>query len=546
MAKEKDVNNILTPDEEAYEELLNESFENLSQIDTELESEEKITTQIDTELESEEEITTQIDTEKSFEDISSSSEKEKNPFKRIAAWYKRLPKGKKIAATAGAAVIVLLLILIIFVAAVVISKLGKIGTHIDKPLSVDETIYDEQEFTEIDGQVGAAGFQEALYEWATAGGEDTIMSSKNVLNVLLIGADSRLGTNTGNTDVMMLISLNKKTREIKMTSLFRDCYLYIDNGEYGSYHKLNSAYSKGGIDCLINTIQNNFKIKIDNYVMVNFESFRAVIDAMGGVTVKVQEYEANYIEGRYKIKMPVGESVTLNGEQALIFSRVRGCDADADVSRTRRQRQVINAIMNEFQRASLTNINKYIDTVLPYIYTGFSEGEILSLGLKALAGGWVNYPRSELQIPTSEARASGYAGSMWIWVVDYQLAAHTLQTEIYGNSNITLTDGRRTIIDIYNGVSGTGSSSSSSGSTPVETPSTTVPVSGAETTAPVSVNISETVISSENTSETEALSEPLTGEEVTEPVSEGEGSGETEPPVTEPVATAPSVTEATP
>lgn len=477
------------------------------------------------------------------EDIKSHSEK--NPFKRIAAWYKGLTKGKKIAATVGAAVIVLLIILIIFAAVFVLNKFNKIGTSIDTPKSYDDVIYDEDDFTEIDGQVGAAGFKEALYEWATAGDESSVMQSKNVLNVLLIGADSRTGSNSGNTDVMMVVSLNKKTKEIKLISIFRDCYLYIENGEYSTYHKLNAAYSRGGVDCLINTIQNNFKIKIDNYVMVNFESFKDVINAMGGVTVKVQEYEANYIENHFNIKMPVGDSVTLNGEQALIFSRVRGCDADADVSRTRRQRQVINAIIDEFQSASLTNLNKYIDTVLPYIYTGFSKGEIVSLAMKALAGGWVSYPRSELQMPPIEARASGYAGDMWIWIVDYQLAAHTMQTEIYGTSNITLEDGRRTIIDIYKGTAASGTSNSASGSKPLDSAETTVPVSGEETTVPVSgeettvpvsgEEVSDIPENSENSGDGDNTSEPAggeNGEEVTTP--EGEQNPDKTPPVTEP------------
>lgn len=461
-----------------------------------------------------------------FVDISSKTEKEKNPFKRIAVWFKGLSKSKKTVVSIVAVILCIVIILGIFGAAFVIKKLNSMGKNIDNPISADDIIYDEDtNFTELDGAIDATGYLDALKEWATSGGKDSIMSSKNVINVLLIGADSRKGVNAGNTDVMMLISLNKKTKQIKLVSMFRDSYTYINNNGNEYWRKLNSAFSIGGTDCLINTIQNDYKIKIDNYVMVNFESFKAVIDAMGGVTVKVQEYEANYIENRYHISMPVGESVRLNGEQALIFSRVRGCDADADVSRTRRQRQVINAIMDEFKSASLTNLNKYVDTVLPYVDTGFSSSEILSLGMKSLMGGWVNYERSQLQMPNAEARDSGSINGSWIWVIDYQLAAHVLQTEIYGSSNITLEENRRTIIDIYKGRSATGGNNSGGGSTPIDSPDTTAAVSDTtESTSPVSESISDTQNVSEsgavetNVTEPETeVTEPATDTDVTEP-----------------------------
>lgn len=461
-----------------------------------------------------------------FVDISSKTEKEKNPFKRIAVWFKGLSKGKKTVVSIVAVILCIVIILGIFGAAFVIKKLNSIGKNIDNNINADDIIYDEDtDFTELDGAIDATGYLEALKEWATSGGKDSIMSSKNVINVLLIGADSRKGVNAGNTDVMMLISLNKKTKQIKLISMFRDSYTYINSNGKEYWKKLNDAYSKGGTNCLINTIQNDYKIKIDNYVMVNFESFKAVIDAMGGVTVKVQEYEANYIENRYHISMPVGESVRLNGEQALIFSRVRGCDADADVSRTRRQRQVINAIMDEFKSASLTNLNKYVDTVLPYVETGFSSSEILSLGMKALMGGWVNYERSQLQMPNAEARDSGsiydsdVGSNIWIWVIDYQLAAHVLQTEIYGSSNITLEENRRTIIDIYKGRSATGGNNTGGGSTPIDSPDTTAAVSDAtESTSPVSESISDTQNVSESGAGETDVTEPET--EVTEPATD--------------------------
>lgn len=401
--------------------------------------------------------------------------KQNKLVKKVSEWYNSLSEKKKTVVKITATVLAVLIVLGAVFGIFVVRKFGLLGKNINNT-PTEDVIYDDDNFEDIEIDIGSAGFKQALIDWATIG-NDKHMSSKNVINVLLIGADSRKGTNSGNTDVMMLLSLNKKTKQLKLISFLRDSYLYIE-GKNNSYcTKLNAAYSMGGPEILLKTIENNYKIDIDNYVIVNFESFKSIIDAMGGVTVDVQQYEADYNYKKFKIELPVGESVTLNGEQALCFCRIRGCDSDGDVSRTRRQRQVIDSIISRVKEASISDLNKYIDILLPYVETGYSEGQILSLGIKAVTGGWANYKRSQLQMPPEDCRISGSA-NMWIWVVDYQLAAHQLQTEIYGKSNITIEEERTSIIDVYRGAnySGSGSSSSSGGSSSDETDSPAITV----------------------------------------------------------------------
>ena len=385
-------------------------------------------------------------------------ERKKQTSNPVLKWFYNLPKKRQRLLKVLSVFLVFAIILGVALGIFINNKFNMMGN----PEDYTDVIYEEEHFSDIDGDVNASNFKDALKNWATTG-NDQKMSSKNVVNVLLIGADSRQGTNTGNTDVMMLVSLNKKTKQIKLVSFMRDSYLYIEGKNNAYCSKLNAAFSMGGPETLLNTIENNYKIEIDDFVMVNFESFKAIIEAMGGITVDVQKYEANYANNRYKLSMPYGDDVTLNGEEALAFCRIRGCDADGDVSRTRRQRQVINAMINRVTKASVSDLNKYLNVLLPYIYTGFSKSEVLSLGMKALTNGWAFYERSELQIPTPETRTSGSMGS-WIWVIDYQLAAQTLQNELYGESNIVLEEGRTTLIDIYRGTSGSGSSDGGSSS----------------------------------------------------------------------------------
>ncbi|MBR6552965.1 MAG: LCP family protein [Clostridia bacterium] len=391
-------------------------------------------------------------------------ERKKQSSNPVLRWFYNLSKGNQRLVKVFSGFLIFVIIISSALGIFIDNKFDRLG-NVE---NYEDVIYEEnlENIEDINGDINASNFKDALKLWATTG-NDQKMTSKNVVNVLLIGADSRKGTNTGNTDAMLLVSLNKKTKQIKLVSFMRDSYLYIE-GKNNSYcSKLNAAFSMGGPETLMKTIENNYKIEIDNFVMVNFESFKSIIEAMDGVTVDVKKYEANYANNRYKLSMPYGDGVTLNSEEALAFCRIRGCDADGDISRTRRQRSVINAIINRVTSASVSDLNKYLNVLLPYVYTGFSKSEILSLGMKAITNGWAFYDRSELQIPTNNTCQSGSMGT-WIWVVDYQQAAQILQNELYGTSNITLEDGRTTLIDVYNGTTGSGSSSSSDSSKPLE------------------------------------------------------------------------------
>ena len=312
------------------------------------------------------------------------------------------------------------------------------------------------DFAEMDDATGSS-FREILKNWATNGGEK--MSDKNILNVLLIGSDASSTeagrasiTDKGNTDVMMLVSINKSEKKIKLVSFMRDSYTYMD--QFDSYAKLNAACANGGAPYLVETIENDYKIEIDGYALVDFDSFTDVIDVLGGVQVDVPAYVANYLSSEAKgVYFPRGEKVLLNGEQALRFARVRKTDKDGDVSRVARQRQVVNALIDKCVNASLSDINEVFDVVLANVRTNIPKKDILSYATKAVTEGWAKYEISEFTMPTEDARR-GYssASTAWIWVVDYPLAAQKLQLEVYGETNINLPEeGRKTAITVIGG-----------------------------------------------------------------------------------------------
>lgn len=314
---------------------------------------------------------------------------------------------------------------------------------------------DSFDFGEIDDATGR-DFKEILKNWATNGGEK--MKDKEILNILLIGSDASAKdpnrshvTEKGNTDVMMIVSINPINKTIKLVSIMRDSYTYMD--KFDRYAKLNAACANGGPGYLVETIENNFKIKIDGYVMVDFDSFVHVIDVLGGVRVDVPQYVANYLYDRKTNEsFPCGNNVLLNGTQALKFSRVRYTDANGDISRVARQRQVISALIERCKGATLAEINAVSDVILANVRTNISRKTILTYATRAVTDGWPNFAISQLTMPTPDARY-GYSSraTSWIWVVDYPLCAQKLQLELYGETNINLEENRKTAISVLGG-----------------------------------------------------------------------------------------------
>ena len=377
-----------------------------------------------------------------------------------------VPKDKK---KKKKALIILLPILAVFLAVVIavvafvthkfslISFDDEESTTINPTQEFVENEEDTLDFAEMDDATGN-DFREILKNWATNEGKK--MSNRDIINILLIGSDASAEqpgrvniTEKGNTDVMMVVSINQIDKKIKLISFMRDSYTYMD--QFDRYAKLNAACANGGPAYLVETIENDYKFEIDGYAMVDFDSFAQVIDLLGGVEVDVPQYIANFLNIRAlkNNKIQSGNGVLLNGEQALQFSRVRYSDKDGDISRVARQRQVVNALIEKAKSATLTEINDVADVILANIRTNISKKSIISYASKAITEGWANYEITEMTMPTPDTRY-GYnsRSTAWIWVVDYPLAAQKLQLEIYGETNINLPEGdRKTAVTVMGG-----------------------------------------------------------------------------------------------
>lgn len=201
-----------------------------------------------------------------------------------------------------------------------------------------------------------------------------VITGENVINILLVGVDAD-GTRS---DTMILCTINEKNSTITLSSFLRDTYVDIP-GYFP--HRLNTAYSLGQFEVLQDTLEQNYGIRIDGNVGINFDSFMELIDVVGGVDIELSEDEAWYLEELYDTDVDVGIN-TLDGYQALGFARIREATLGGDFGRTGRQRRVLTSLLNKAKSLSLMELNELLDTALPMITTDMSNSQIVDYALE--------------------------------------------------------------------------------------------------------------------------------------------------------------------
>ena len=255
-----------------------------------------------------------------------------------------------------------------------------------------------------------------------------LISDSQVLNVMLIGSDSMSVGDHGRSDSLLIVSLDVKNKKIKVTSLMRDIWINIPG--YGK-DRFNAAYALGGPKLTISTIEKTFGIRIDRYMVVDFEGFSKIIDALGGIDMELSANECAYINtysgDKHTLK---GSGVKhLTGLQALHYSRDRNSKG-SDYDRTSRQRNVIRAIIGKLKTASLTQITDFISAVGPLVTTNFKTSEISRLGTSAIE--YLNYPITEFRLPTDDnVRNETYDKKMVLVINDIAKAKKDLLNFIY-------------------------------------------------------------------------------------------------------------------
>lgn len=196
------------------------------------------------------------------------------------------------------------------------------------------------------------------------------VENKVISNILLIGVETFEGAE--NTDTMIVASLDSKNNVIKLTSLMRD--LYVEIPGYRN-NKLNSVYARKGISLLYDTIEQDFGIKMDGYVLVNFDNFEQIVDYLGGVDIELTATEAQYLRNTNYISDPRYRNVVegvqhMNGNQVLGYCRIRKVSTrteNSDFGRTQRQRIVLQKMFEKLRKKNVIQLGLIMNNILSNI-----------------------------------------------------------------------------------------------------------------------------------------------------------------------------------
>ena len=217
---------------------------------------------------------------------------------------------------------------------------------------------------------------------------------KGYRNIALFGIDSRAEDDYGEgnrSDCIIIASINQDTKAVQLISIYRDTYVQIENH---GLDKITHAYSYGGPELALNTLNANLDLNIEEFVAVNWKAVADAVDLLGGVTIDVEKNEISQINKYvYETAKSVGKKAkrvtksgeqTLNGVQAVTYARIRKTSG-GDYKRAERMRTVIEAMVDEAKTKSLSELNEIANEILPEISTNISATEILSLIPTALS-----------------------------------------------------------------------------------------------------------------------------------------------------------------
>ena len=244
-------------------------------------------------------------------------------------------------------------------------------------------------YTFVNGKIGKMQ-KENIDTTAVGISEETKQELKGYRNIALLGIDSRADDyGLGNrSDCMMIASINQETNEIKLISVYRDTYVYVMENGTKRLDKITHAYSYGGAQNTLKSLNEAMDLNITEFVTVNFDAVIAAVDSLGGVYIDIDEseikYVNDYIDATSESSGVKSSHIThsgrqkLEGVQAVSYTRVR-YTTGGDYKRTERMRTVVEAMLSKAKTLNVGQLNSFADTTLPKIRTNISTSEIWGL-----------------------------------------------------------------------------------------------------------------------------------------------------------------------
>lgn len=242
-----------------------------------------------------------------------------------------------------------------------------------------------------------------------------------ITNIALFGIDAPDGL-FGRSDTIMILTVDTVHDKIKLTSIVRDSYVYIPGK---GMDKLAHAYAYGGAQLALRTLNANFQLGIKDFITVNFTTLPKIIDIIGGVSVKITEAESSRISG-----ISGAGTYTLSGKQALEFSRIRAIDNDFE--RSRRQRDVMNAVFKKMLSTSPGSYPRIMGQIFPLLRTSMGSGSMISLAGSAAANGVSNI--EQMRFPQASLASGQRINNRYYYVFNRTKTLYNINNYIFNDS----------------------------------------------------------------------------------------------------------------
>lgn len=247
---------------------------------------------------------------------------------------------------------------------------------------------------------------------------------EGITNIALFGVDAPLGKR-GRSDAIMIVTIDRNTKKIKLSSIIRDSYVNIpDRG----MDKVNHAYAFGGPELALKTLNSNFHLDIKNFATVNFTTLPKIVDILGGVSIEVTSAEASKISG-----ISSAGTYNLTGAQALEYSRIR--KIDSDFARSERQRTVMEAIIKKMLDKPVTSYPGILSKIMPLVTTNMAANDILSIAGNVVTSGIRTVEQN--RFPEDSYSSGQTIKGIYYYVFNRESAIHSIGKYIYLDEKTT-------------------------------------------------------------------------------------------------------------
>ena len=335
----------------------------------------------------------------------------------VANWWKNLKKWQKVTCVSLSSLVAVVLVVLI----VLLSVFG-------------------YNYNDITGDPDDLGFQNVI--------------DKKIINVALFGVDTRSTESLeGNSDSIMVLSIDTEVKTVKIVSIMRDSLVCIEKNGKNTYNKINSAYATGGPELAIKTLNQNFGLDISEYATVNFYGMSEIIDAVGGIDAELTYEEVStrhtdglngLIERQCKIfgvnpkdyYIRTAGKHKLNGIQAVAYSRIRKFKniwgTTNDFGRTDRQRHVMEQLFNKALTLPKSQYVKLVKALIPYTETSLSYSEIMDLAFDVLLES-PTFEQSRMPLSEYQMKSPNIARVGSVVYYDLEFAKDILHAFFYEN-----------------------------------------------------------------------------------------------------------------